>query len=64
LFWHGKAVGTCPFVLELQPGEKHAYELGMPGYVTRKVVLDGSKREISIGLRPEPASPASAKARK
>lgn len=64
LFWHGKAVGTCPFVLELQPGEKHAYELGMPGYVTRKVVLDGSKREISIGLRPDPASPPSPKPRK
>lgn len=64
LFWRGKAVGTTPFVLELQPGEKHAYELGMPGYVTRRVVLDGSKREISIGLRPDPAAPPSPKPRK
>jgi hypothetical protein len=53
LFWRGKEVGTTPFTLELQPGEKHSYELGLPGYVTRKVVIDGSKSEISIGMKPE-----------
>lgn len=57
MFWKGKEVGTTPFVLELQPGEKHAYELGLPGYTTRKVVIDGSKTDISIGLRPEPTAP-------
>lgn len=56
MFWKGKEVGTTPFVLELQPGEKHAYELGKPGFTTRKVVIDGSKTEISIGLRPDPGS--------
>jgi hypothetical protein len=56
LFWKGKEVGTTPFVLELQPGEKHAYELGKVGFTTRKVVIDGSKTEISIGLRPDPGS--------
>jgi hypothetical protein len=64
LFWKGKEVGTTPFVLELQPGEKHAYELGLPGYTTRKVVIDGSKTEISIGLRPDPNAPTGANARK
>jgi hypothetical protein len=64
LFWKGKEVGTTPFVLELQPGEKHAYELGLPGYTTRKVVIDGSKTEISIGLRPDPNAPPGARPRK
>jgi hypothetical protein len=53
LFWRGKEVGTTPFTLELKPGEKHSYELGLPGYVTRKVVIDGAKSEISIGMKPE-----------
>jgi hypothetical protein len=53
LFWKGKSVGTTPFVLELAPGEKHSYEMGLPGYNTRKVVIDGSKPEISIGLKPD-----------
>ena len=64
LFWKGKDVGTTPFVLELQPGEKHAYELGLPGYTTRKVVIDGSKTDITIGLRPDPNAPAGASPRK
>lgn len=53
LFWKGKAVGTTPFVLELARGEKHAYEMGLPGYNTRKVVIDGSKAQISVGLKPD-----------
>jgi len=53
-FFHfGKQVGVTPFVLELKPGERHAYEAGLPGYGTRKVVIDGSKPEITIGLRRE-----------
>jgi hypothetical protein len=64
MFWKGKEVGTTPFVLELQPSEKHAYELGLPGYTTRKVVIDGSKTEITIGLRPDPNAPAGANPRK
>lgn len=53
-FFHfGKLVGVTPFVLELKPGEKHAYEAGLPGYGTRKVVIDGSKPEILIGLTRE-----------
>jgi hypothetical protein len=56
MFWKGKEVGTTPFTLELQPGEKHSYELGLPGYITRKVVIDGSKTEITVGLRPDSGS--------
>jgi len=60
MFWRGKEVGTTPFVLELQPGEKHAYELGLPGFTTRKVVIDGSKTDITVGLRPDPTAPIGA----
>ena len=64
LFWKGKEVGTTPFVLEFQPGERHAYELGLPGYTTRKVVIDGSKTDIRIGLRPTPTAPSGGTRRK
>lgn len=51
-FYHyGKEVGTAPFVVDLQPGEKHAYEVWLPGHVTRKVLVDGSKTELKVGLR-------------
>jgi hypothetical protein len=64
MFWRGKEVGTTPFTLELQPGEKHSYEMGLPGYVTRKVVVDGSKSEISIGMKPESGAATGARPRK
>lgn len=64
MFWKGKEVGTTPFVLELQPGERHAYELGLPGYTTRKVVIDGSKTDISIGMRPAPPAASGGTRRK
>jgi hypothetical protein len=53
LFWKGKEVGTTPFTLEIPAGARRSYELGKPGFVTRKVVIDGSKSEISIGLKPQ-----------
>jgi hypothetical protein len=54
-FFHfGKQVGTSPFVVSLPPGEKRAYEVWLPGHITRKVLVDGSKSSISIGLREEP----------
>jgi hypothetical protein len=53
LFWRGKEVGTTPFTLEIPAGARRSYELGKPGFVTRRVVVDGSKSEISIGLKPQ-----------
>jgi len=64
LFWKGKEQGTTPFVLEFQPGERHAYELGLPGYTTRKVVIDGSKTDITVGLRPDPTATSGGTPRK
>jgi hypothetical protein len=54
LYRKGKAVGASPVTIELPPGEKWAYEVGLPGWVTRRLVVDGSEPEIFIGLRPEP----------
>jgi hypothetical protein len=57
LFYHfGKEVGVAPFVVQLKPGERHAYEVGLPGHVTRKLVLDGTKTEITIGLNADPTT--------
>lgn len=56
-FFHfGKQVGTSPFVVDLPAGETRAYEVWLPGHVTRKVRIDGSKSEITLGLR-EAATP-------
>jgi hypothetical protein len=53
LFRKGKPVGSSPVTLELAPGEKRAFEVGMPGWVTRRLVVDGTKPEIFVGLKPE-----------
>ncbi len=52
IFHFGKQVGVAPWVVELKPGERHAYEVGLPGRVTRKLVLDGTKTDITVGLNP------------
>jgi hypothetical protein len=58
LFYKGKSVGKSPIRIELEPGEKkRSFEVGRPGYVTRRLVVDGSESEISIGLRPDPNAP-------
>ncbi len=52
LYRKGKPVGSSPVTLELAPGEKRSFEVGAPGWVTRRLVVDGSKPEIFIGLKP------------
>jgi len=54
LFYKGKPVGASPVTVELAPGEKkRSFEVGMPGWVTRRLVVDGTKSEVFIGLKPE-----------
>ena len=53
LFERGKEVGTTPLTLELAPGEKRKFEVGLPGHTTRKLIVDGTKTEIYLGMRPE-----------
>lgn len=57
IFYRGKDAGRPPLTVELEPGKRRAFEVGAPGYQTRKVVVDGSKSEISVTLRPVPSSP-------
>jgi hypothetical protein len=59
LYYKGKSAGKPPVRIELGPDEKkRSFEAGGPGYVTRRVVIDGSQPEIWIGLRPDPNAPA------
>ncbi len=51
-YLRGKEVGASPLRVELAPGEKRSYEVGLRGYGTRKVMVDGSKPEILVGLKP------------
>jgi hypothetical protein len=37
-------------IVELAPGEKRAFEVDLPGYVSRKVVVDGSRSEVVVIL--------------
>jgi hypothetical protein len=54
LFHKGKSVGKSPVRIELAPGEKkRSFEVGRPGYVTRRLVIDGSQPELWVGLRPD-----------
>jgi hypothetical protein len=58
LFYKGKSVGKTPVRVELGPDEKRrSFEVGRPGYVTRRLIVDGSQPEMWIGLRPESAAP-------
>jgi hypothetical protein len=56
LFRKGKPVGSSPVRIELGPDEKRrSFEVGAPGWRTRRLVVDGTKPEIFIGLKPEPS---------
>jgi hypothetical protein len=56
-FYKGRAVSGSPMRVELKPGEKRSFEIGRPGFRTRKVVVDGSQKEMTVGMRPEAARP-------
>jgi hypothetical protein len=58
LYRKGKPVGSSGVVITLEPGERRSFEVGRRGYLTRKLVLDGSETDVHIGLRPDPAAPA------
>jgi hypothetical protein len=49
-FRNGKQVGMNSVIVELAPGEKRAFEVNLPGYVSRKVVVDGSRAEVVVYL--------------
>ncbi len=52
VFYRGKEIGRTPFTLELLRDERRVFEVGYPGYVTRRLVIDGSEKEISFAMTP------------
>lgn len=56
IYRKGKQVGSSGMTVELAPGERRAFEVTKRGYVTRKLVVDGTAKEVFIGLRPEPGT--------
>lgn len=50
LVYKGKVVGRTPFILKQPRGEKRTYEIGKPGYATRRVVINGTERSIGFEL--------------
>lgn len=64
MYRKGKEVGRTPFVLEIPEGQRRSFELDLPGFVTRKVVIDGSESEVRIGLRPDSGASTGASPRK
>ena len=53
VFYRGKEVGRTPFLLELLRGERRVFEVGYPGYVSRRLVIDGTEGELIYGLTPD-----------
>lgn len=56
---NGREVGTDEITVDLPAGEKRAFEMGLTGHATRKVVIDGSSTEIELGLRKLEGKPGS-----
>lgn len=54
VYRRGKRAGSSGMVVDLAPGERRAFEVGKRGYITRRVVVDGSKPEIRVVLQPTP----------
>jgi hypothetical protein len=50
LLYKGKVVGRTPFILKQPRGEKRTYEVGKPGYATRRVYVTGTERTIGFEL--------------
>ena len=53
VYYRGREVGRTPFTVELLRGERRVFEVGHPGYATRRLVIDGTRKEISYIMTPE-----------
>ncbi|GEM_PF-3807162 len=49
-FLDGKRVGKAPFTVDLPKGKVQRYSVWLEGYGARAVVVDGSDRDILLGL--------------
>lgn len=50
LLYKGRVVGRTPFILKQPRGKKRSYEVGKPGYATRRVYLTGTEKSIGFEL--------------
>jgi hypothetical protein len=51
LYRKGKRVGRSGVRVRTPAGQKRVFEVVCPGHMTRKLAIDGNRKEISIGLR-------------
>ena len=51
-YHHGKSVGVNEATVSVPEGKRLAFEVVLPGYGTRKVIVDGKKPKVLVGLRP------------
>jgi hypothetical protein len=56
IFYKGKEVGKAPLTVEVEPGKRRVFEVVLPGFETRKLVVDGTKPHLLVGLRPSSES--------
>jgi hypothetical protein len=52
LYRKGKRIGRSGVRVRVPEGKRRFYEVVCPGHNTRKLTIDGSRKEVSIGLRP------------
>jgi hypothetical protein len=46
----GKSIGRTPLVIQIGRGERRVFEIGSPGYGTRRLSLNGEKTDITVNL--------------
>jgi len=51
--YRGQQIGTNTAEVTIAPGERKALEIGLDGHSTRRLVVDGSKAEVTIVLKPK-----------
>jgi hypothetical protein len=52
LYRKGKRIGRSGVRVRVPEGKKRVFEVVCPGHNTRKLTLDGNRKEVTIGLRP------------
>jgi hypothetical protein len=53
LYRGGKRVGRSGVRVRTPEGKRRVFEVVCPGHGTRKLTLDGSRKEVMVGLRPK-----------
>ena len=53
LYRRGKRVGRSGVRVMIPEGKRRTFEVVCPGHGTRKLTLDGNRKEVMVGLRPK-----------